>query len=89
MSENEGPKLSMGNYVIEPSPGGFGVFLIDEFKDKQWLATSPDPEIAMRIVEGLVLVEAKRFYHPEATPVLKSESDQPLPPFLRTVAEKS
>ncbi len=90
MNSNESPSLSAGNYSISQAPGGFGIFLNDELGDNQWVATAPDPEIAMKIVEGLVLVEMKRFYHPESTPTFKSaDEDRPLPPFLRKRAEKS
>lgn len=87
MSEDK-PTLSVGNYTIEMAPGGFGIFAADELGDKQWIATAPDPEVAMKIVEGLILVEIKRFYHPESAPVLKGKEGKPLPPFLRTTAEK-
>ena len=83
MSEENGPSLSVGNYSISESPGGYGIFLSDEFGDSQWMDTAPDPEIAMKIVEGLVMVEMKRFYHPESTPTFKGTDDKPLPPFLK------
>jgi hypothetical protein len=86
MSEDK-PTLSVGKYIIELAKGGFGVFATDEFGEKQWVATAPDPEVAMKIVEGLIMVEMKRFYHPESKPVLKGKDDKPLPPFLRTTAQ--
>ena len=83
------PTLSVGNYTIELSPGGFGIFASDDFGDRQWVATAPDPEVAMKIVEGLIMVEMKRFYHPESAPVFKTTEGKPLPPFLKKGAEKS
>lgn len=77
------PELTLGNYSITPASGGFGIFLTDDLGDKQWIATAPDPEIAMQIVEGLVLVQMKRFHYPESTPTLKPTDDKPLPPFLK------
>lgn len=88
MSDNNTPTLSVGNYTIEMASGGFGIFATDELGDKQWVATAPDPEVAMKIVEGLILVEIKRFYHPESAPVLKGTEGKPLPPFLRNTAQK-
>jgi hypothetical protein len=39
----------------------------------------------MKIVEGLILVDMKRFYHPDSTPIMKSAGadKNPLPPFLK------
>jgi len=84
---SESPKLTVGNYSIEMVDGGFGIYAIDELDNKQWVATAPDPELAMKIVEGLIMVEMKRFYHPEATPVIKGAEGKPLPPFLKKGAE--
>jgi len=83
MSSKEAPVLSVGNYSITQSSGGFDIFLTDELDDKQWMATASDPEIAMKIVEGLIMVEMKRFYHPESTPTMTVVDNKPLPPFLK------
>ncbi len=88
MSNTDSPSLSVGNYTIEMSSGGFSIFSLSEGR-KEWLATAADPEIAMTIVEGLVLVETKRFHYPDSTPVFKSEEGDNLPGFLRTSADKS
>lgn len=85
---SEGPTLTVGNYIIESAAGGFGIFATDELGEKHWVATAPDPEIAMKIVEGLIMVEMKRFYHPEATPIFTTEEGKPLPPFLKKGTEK-
>jgi hypothetical protein len=79
----ESPTLTVGKYSIESAEGGFGIFAVGEFDNKEWVATAPDPELAMKIVEGLIMVEMKRFYHPEATPVVKGAEGKPLPPFLK------
>ena len=88
MSE-ESPTLSVGNYVIESTDGGFKIFSVDQIGEKEWVATTSDPEIAMKLVEGLLMVEMKRFYHPDATPVFKSAEGQALPPFLKKGTEGS
>ncbi len=99
MNSEQGPTLSVGNYNITSGTGGFLISLVGDLGQREWLATAADPQIAMRIVEGLVLVEMKRFYHPESTPVMKGsgqsapatgESEKkPLPPFLKRGVEDS
>ncbi len=79
----DGPTLTAGNFSIESAAGGFAIFTIDEFEDKTWIATAQDPELAMKIVEGLILVDMKRFYHPDSAPTMKSADSNPLPPFLK------
>lgn len=87
---NNTSTLQTGKYTIEFSSSGTAIFTIDDFGDKKWLATTTDPDTAMVIVEGLILVEHKRFYHPEANPVLRDKENKPLPPFLiRNGAEKA
>ncbi len=69
--EPEGQTLRTGNYVIELSNGPSVVYKIDtESGNKEWICTCPEPEAAMTVVEGLILVENKRFYYPDATPQL-------------------
>ena len=83
--ETEGRStLTTANYHIEFDKDGTYIYTLDEKGDnKQWLASTTDPETATRIVEGLVLVEHKRFYHPETEPVFTSGDGKPLPPFLK------
>ncbi len=66
--------LSTGNYTIEFSDGPSHIYKFDENKNKIWIAAASDPQIAMEIIEGLILVEHKRFYHPEATPNITFET---------------
>jgi hypothetical protein len=82
---SNGPTLSVGNFTIETVDGGFAIFAIDDFEERSWIATAQDPETAMKIVEGLILVDMKRFYHPDSTPIMKSAGadKNPLPPFLK------
>lgn len=86
---DESPTLAVGNYSIELISEGFGVFNTDEFNNKERVAIVLDPEVGMRVVEGLILVDMKRFYHPEAAPVISSAEGKPLPPFLEKVASRS
>jgi len=62
--------LSTGNYTIEFSDGPSNVYMFDANKKKIWIASAADPDMAMQIIEGLILVEHKRFYCPEATPAI-------------------
>jgi hypothetical protein len=82
-NQPEKTTLSTGKYTIELSNGPSIVYKIDELGTKEWLCSTTDPDTAMSIVEGLILVEHKRFYHPEAKPEIKSSTGAPVPPFLR------
>jgi len=79
----DGPTLSAGKYKIELANGATQIFCEEEDGGKYWVASTTDPNKAMEIVEGLVLVEMKRFYHPESTPKISSEDSKTPPPFLR------
>jgi hypothetical protein len=69
--------LRTGNYVIDLSDGPSVVSRLEEKSGhKEWICTCPDPEAAMIVVEGLILVENKRFYYPEATPTVKFDQKQ-------------
>jgi hypothetical protein len=75
--------LSAGKYSIELSNGPTVIYVLDEENNKQWVATTTDPEKAMSIVEGLILVEMKRFHYPGSEPKISSVENKPTPPFLR------
>ncbi len=84
-TESAPSTLKTGNYSIELSEGGMQIYAMAQDGHKAWIASSSDPQIAMDIVEGLILVETKRFYHPETEPVFENKNpddDAPLPPFL-------
>lgn len=86
---NEKTTLQTGKYTIEQIDTGFAIFSTNLAGAREWVATTSDPAQAMTIVEGLVLVEQKRFYYPETTPVFQSADEKPLPPFLKKTPEKS
>lgn len=81
--------LSTGKYTIELNSGATMVYKIDDLGNKVWFCSTTDPSAAMDIVEGLILVEYKRFYHPEAAPKVTSSvapaQEAPQPPFLKRV----
>jgi hypothetical protein len=83
MSSEETTQLTTGKYTIKQDKGAAVIYTTDEGGEMRWLASTTDPNKAMEIVEGLILVEHKRFYKPEATPVFVSGNDRPLPPFLK------
>lgn len=87
---SKNPTLSIENYNIEMVDTGFAIFVTKtDTGEREWVATAGDPQIAMTIVEGLILVEYKRFYHPDTEPVFQSADEKPLPPFLKKGSEKS
>ncbi len=65
--------LTTGKYTIEFEDGPSHIYKFDENQNKIWVASASDPDIAMKIIEGLILAEHKRFYHPEATPNITVE----------------
>lgn len=75
--------LSTGKYTIEFDDGPSVIYKFDENENKIWVASASDPDTAMRIIEGLILVEHKRFYHPETEPIISTEKKSPQPPFLK------
>ena len=80
---HEKSTLSTGNYTIEFSNGPSHIYKLDEQNNKIWIAAAADPNLAMLIIEGLILVEHKRFYHPEAEPTVSIEGKGEAPPFLK------
>ncbi|KKM98442.1 hypothetical protein LCGC14_1157930 [marine sediment metagenome] len=73
----ESKSLRTGNYVIELSDGPSVVHKIHaKSGHKDWVCTCPDPEAAMVVVEGLILVENKRFYYPGSKPTMKFDEKQ-------------
>jgi len=66
--------LTTGKYTIEFSDGPSNIYAFDENKNKTWIAAVADPQLAMQIIEGLILVEHKRFYHPDSAPEITVET---------------
>ncbi len=89
MTDETKSTLSVGKYSIESEPTGFGIYAETERGAKERVAKVLDPEIAMRIVEGLILVEMKRFYYPNSDPTFKDQGGNPLPFFLKRGSEAS
>lgn len=74
----ESQTLRTGNYVIELSDGPSVVYKLEPVSGhKDWVCTCPDPDAAMIVVEGLILVENKRFYYPDSKPSLKFDEKKP------------
>ncbi len=66
--------LTTGKYTIEFSDGPSHIYTFDDNKNKTWIASAADPQLAMQIIEGLILVEHKRFYHPDSAPEITVET---------------
>ena len=81
-SNEQKSTLSTGKYTIELSKGASAVYKFDDEENKIWVCSASDPQVAMDIIEGLILVEHKRFYYPESTPVISMEQG-PSQPFLK------
>jgi len=75
--------LATGNYTIEVSDGPSMIYKFDKEGNKIWIASASDPDIAMTIIEGLILVEYKRFYYPDSNPTVNMESSPASPPFIK------
>jgi hypothetical protein len=73
--------LSTGKYTIELSNGPSAVYKIDNEGNKIWVCSASDPQVAMDLIEGLILVEHKRFYYPDSTPSIGMSGTTP--PFLK------
>ena len=75
--------LTHGKYTIDIDRKGCAVYLI-EGEQKIFLCGGiSNPELAMTIVEGMVLVEAKQFYVPEAARTVSTAGETSVPHFLK------
>ncbi len=84
MNDQAPATLRTGNYTIELGGAGCTVFRLEGDSSKVFICGRvPDPELAMMIIEGLILVENKRFYYPESTPTMVTEHKDPTPAFLK------
>ena len=75
--------LQHGKYTIDIAPTGCVVSVIEEDQKIPLCGGIQDPELAMTIVEGLILVEAKRFYKPAAERVVTMQDGKTVPHFLK------
>lgn len=87
VEKTDSKELRTGNYTIELSDGPSIVYKLEQGGAKEWVCTCPSPDAAMTVVEGLILVESKRFYHPEATPTVKFDEQKETPDFLKQKAD--
>ncbi len=75
--------LTHGKYTIDIERGGCAIYVIEEDQKIFLCGGIADPELAMAIVEGLILVEAKKFYHPEAKRAVTMSDGETVPHFLK------
>ena len=59
--------LTHGKYTIDIGADGCSIYTLEKDQKIFICGGIGDPELAMTVVEGLLLVEAKRFYRPDAT----------------------
>lgn len=85
MSSEEMQTLDAGEYKIELNSSGLvEIYKVKNGVEKIWLASADQPQTAMDIVEGLMLVETKRHHYPESNAkVFIDDDNTPTPPFLR------
>lgn len=75
--------LKTGKYTVKIGGSAAQIFSVDEAGVEHWLASAKDLELATAIVEGLILVETKRFYHPDSVPKFSAEVPKTTPSFLQ------
>ena len=75
--------LTHGNYTADIERDGCAIYVTKEDQKIFLCGGIADPELAMSIVEGLILVEAKKFYHPEATRAVTMADGETVPHFLK------
>ena len=75
--------LTHGKYTIDIERGGCAVYAVEDDQKIFLCGGIADPELAMSLVEGLLLVEAKRFYHPEAERAVTMSDGETVPHFLK------
>ena len=91
MNIEDKPKLSVGKYTIDLDSGGCKIYSLGEGGHKSFICGEiPDPQIAMQIIEGLIMVEYKRFYYPESSPTFEQKEEKPQEneiPFLKNIVK--
>ena len=75
--------LTHGNYTADIGRDGCTIYVTKEDQRIFLCGGIADPELAMSIMEGLILVEAKRFYHPEAKRAVTMSDGETVPHFLK------
>lgn len=75
--------LTHDKYTIDIDRGGCTIYILEEDQKIFLCGGIADPELAMTIVEGMILVEAKKFYHPEAARDVKMSDGETVPNFLK------
>jgi len=75
--------LTHDKYTIDIDRGGCTISILEENQKIFLCGGIADPELAMTIVEGMILVEAKKFYHPEAARDVTMSDGETVPHFLK------
>jgi len=84
MNESTASTLKTGKYTVEIADAGCGIFKLDDQDEKVFVCGGiSDPELAMMLIEGLILVENKRFYYPDSGPTVTTQSANSMGQFLK------
>ena len=76
-TENK-PKLSVDKYTIDLDTAGCKIYKLHEEGHQTFICGEiANPQIAMEIIEGLIMVEYKRFYYPDSLPTFEQEEKKP------------
>ena len=71
--EEKPSSLKTGQYTIKFANGPTQIWKTDLSGREEWVCTTNEYTTAMTIVEGLILVEHKRFYYPDSKPDVQME----------------
>jgi hypothetical protein len=84
MSNTPTGTLRTGKYVVDITGNGCSIFKIEENESKIFVCGGiSDPELAMMLIEGLILVDNKRFYYPDSGPSVAAEPKDSMAQFLK------
>ena len=89
IENEEKSKLSVGKYTVDLDTGGCDIYKVHDEGHKTFVCGGiAEPQIAMEIIEGLIMVEYKRFYYPESQPTFEQGPpvvQETVVPFLKNL----
>ncbi len=89
INNEENSQLSVDQYTIDLDAAGCKIYKLGKEGQKTFICGEiGDPKTAMEIIEGLIMVEYKRFYYPDSKPTFEKDAVSPktaVTPFLMNV----
>ncbi len=83
------PTLAVDKYTIDLDAAGCKIYKLQKEGQKTFICGDiGDPQTAMEIIEGLIMVEYKRFYYPDSQPTFEQKQEAPEEkkiPFLKNI----